>query len=199
MTLCTPGLQTPKHLSGVRIHHNLASLTEYRQGILNVLWRILCASVQAEPGCNAEEDTQPAPVANVSLDGARTTAQGIASCARIMIVEDESIVALDLKNMLRRLGHSVVAVADTGTDAIYLAGQQKPDLILMDIRLRGTMDGIEAANVILQRFGIPIIFLTAQADDVTRNRAQKVNAAAYLTKPFAPQELAGVINDLTKR
>lgn len=199
MTLYVPGLQTPKHLSEMRVHHILASLTEYCQGMLNALWRILYASVQAEPGCNAEEDTQPALVANMSLDGDRTDAQGIVSCARIMIVEDESIVALDLKNMLRRLGHNVVAVADTGTDAIFLAGQQKPDLILMDIRLRGTMDGIEAAHVILQRFAIPIIFLTAQADDVTRNRAQTVNAAAYLTKPFAPQELAGVINDLTKR
>ena len=109
--------------------------------------------------------------------------------ADILIVEDEGIVALDIKNTLIRLGYRVTAVASTGWDAIHQATRTKPDLVLMDIRLHGEMDGIEAAAYIRQELAIPIIFLTAQADEMTRKRAEAVAHAGYLLKPFSTRDL----------
>ena len=108
---------------------------------------------------------------------------------KILIVEDEGIVALDIKNTLNRLGYHVTAVASTGWDAIQQAKRTKPDLVLMDIRLHGEMDGIEAAAYIHQELAIPVIFLTAQADGPTRQRADAVEHAGYLIKPFSVHDL----------
>jgi PAS domain S-box-containing protein len=109
--------------------------------------------------------------------------------ARIVIVEDETIVAMDLAAMLRTFGCNVVLVVDNGPDAIAAASAHKPDLMLMDIRLKGPMDGIEAAQVISEREQIPIIFLTAHGDLTTVDRSRGSAPYAYLVKPFEEAEL----------
>lgn len=113
--------------------------------------------------------------------------------ARIMVVEDEGIVALDIRNKLRRMGYSVAGIADSGEDAVVMALDTEPDLVLMDIRLKGDMDGIEAASRIHKHRSIPIVYLTAYADTTTRRRADATRPAAYLIKPFDDSELHVVI------
>jgi DNA-binding response OmpR family regulator len=102
----------------------------------------------------------------------------------ILIVEDEGLIALDLKKRLEQAGYKVVAVADNGEDAMLHAGNLKPDVILMDIRLRGPMDGVEIADEIRKRFYIPVIFVTAHADRETLDRARITEPFGYIVKPF---------------
>jgi two-component system, cell cycle sensor histidine kinase and response regulator CckA len=102
----------------------------------------------------------------------------------ILIVEDERIVARDLQAMLHQMGYSVPALAATGADAIAKAAALHPDLVLMDVRLQGGMDGIEAATAILTQLDIPVIYLTAFTDDATRQRARQTAPYGYLVKPF---------------
>jgi PAS domain S-box-containing protein len=112
-----------------------------------------------------------------------------ASRARILVVEDETIVAMDIERGLQALGFEVVATTGTGEGAIELAEKHRPDLILMDIRLQGAIDGIEAAHAIRDRLNLPIVFLTAHADTATVERAKKAEPFGYLLKPFEDQEL----------
>ena len=112
---------------------------------------------------------------------------------RIMVVEDEGIVALDIRNKLRRMGYSVTGIANSGEDAVVMASTTEPDLVLMDIRLKGEMDGIEAAKRIQNHRGTPIVYLTAYADAATRRRAEATVPMAYLLKPFDDLELNTVI------
>jgi len=111
------------------------------------------------------------------------------SKAQILIVEDEGIVALDLQNRLRRLGYAVPEFVATGEEAVARAAEILPDLILMDIKLKGEMDGIEAAKRIKEKFDIPIIYLTAFADEATLQRAELTEPFGYLLKPFEEREL----------
>lgn len=113
--------------------------------------------------------------------------------ARILVVEDESIVAMDIQDRLESLGYTVVGTAATGERAIERAFRFRPDLILMDIRLQGEMDGIEAAAQILQQLTVPIIFLTANADAPTIERAKKTNPFGYVLKPFEERDLQTAI------
>jgi len=108
---------------------------------------------------------------------------------RILVVEDETIVALDLQNSLKILGYNVIDVASTGLDAIAKAESERPDLVLMDIILKGEMDGIHAAESIRSRLDVPIIFLTACADELTLNSAKVTEPFAYMIKPFEEREL----------
>jgi PAS domain S-box-containing protein len=115
-------------------------------------------------------------------------------CApRILIVEDESVVALDIQERLQGLGYVVPAVADSADEAVRLALELAPDLVLMDIRLRGDKDGISAAREIAARAGPPVIYLTAYADDPTLARARDSAAFGYLSKPFRERELRATI------
>lgn len=111
------------------------------------------------------------------------------AAVRILIVEDESIVALDLRSTLEELGYQVVGTADTGEAAVELAMREHPDIVLMDIRLRGAMDGTEAAEQIRRRYNVPVIYLTAYSDDATLRRAQASEPYGYLLKPFAERDL----------
>lgn len=115
------------------------------------------------------------------------------SKAKILIVEDESIVALDIQSRLRRLGYLVPAFVATGEDAVAKTAEILPDLILMDIKLRGSMDGIEAARQIKEKHAIPIIYLTAFADETTLQRAKLTEPFGYLLKPFEERELLASI------
>ena len=109
--------------------------------------------------------------------------------ARILIVEDERIVANDLRGRLDRIGYDVVGMACTGADAIALASEHLPDIVLMDITLKGAMDGVEAAEAIGRTSDIPVIFMTAHSDDVTLQRAKLTGPFGYILKPLEEREL----------
>jgi signal transduction histidine kinase len=124
-----------------------------------------------------------------------TASDGVAvqSGARIMIVEDERILALDLAETLDELGYTVAGMASRGDEAIELARRLDPQLILMDVRLDGDLDGIATAETIRDEHDVPVVFLTAHADDDTLHRATSSDAAAYLVKPFKAPDLRCVI------
>lgn len=111
----------------------------------------------------------------------------------LMLVEDERIVAFDLKRQLQGFGYQVSSVVASGEQAISQAATEKPDLVLMDIHLEGRMDGIEAANEIRAKHQIPVIFLTAYAEDDTLNRALESRPFGYLIKPCEGRELHATI------
>ena len=112
---------------------------------------------------------------------------------RILVVEDETIVALDIRLQLTRQGYTPVGHASRGEQAVALAGTLRPDLVLMDIQLAGSMDGIAAASAIRAQFGIPVVFLTAYAEDETLERAKQVEPLGYVIKPFTERELRSVL------
>ncbi len=113
--------------------------------------------------------------------------------ASLLVIEDERIVARDLKLSLEALGYSVPAIADSGEMAIEKADELRPDLILMDIRLTGKIDGISAAQAILDQFDIPVIYLTAHSDEATLARAKLTHPLGYIIKPFEERELRVII------
>ncbi|MEO8359151.1 MAG: response regulator [Vicinamibacteria bacterium] len=113
--------------------------------------------------------------------------------ASILIVEDEAIVALDIRQMLGELGYEVVASTPTGEEAVILAQELKPSVVLMDIHLARKMDGIEAANRIRKQSGTPVVFLTAFADAETLERAKLSEPFGYLIKPFDARYLRTAI------
>ncbi|MDK2825124.1 MAG: two-component system, response regulator PdtaR [Methanolobus sp.] len=108
---------------------------------------------------------------------------------KIMIVEDEKIVALDIKDSLEHFGYSVPCMADSGEDAISFIDKCQPDLILMDIVLKGKIDGIEAARTIRDNYDIPVIYLTAYSDEKTLQRAKLTEPFGHILKPFDEREL----------
>ena len=108
---------------------------------------------------------------------------------RILIVEDQNIIAMDLKNRLTSLGYEIPATAARGDEAIRWADVARPDLVLMDIVLKGEMDGVQAADQIRHRFDLPIIYLTAHSDDRTLERARLTEPYGYILKPFEDREL----------
>ncbi len=112
---------------------------------------------------------------------------------KILIVEDEAIAAENIAGRLRQQGYAVVDIVDTGAAAIDAAAACQPDLVLMDIMLRGDVDGIAAAREIYHRWNIPVVYMTAFADDKTVDRAKGSEPFGYLVKPFKPQELKVVI------
>ncbi len=111
----------------------------------------------------------------------------------VLIVEDERIVALHIKNRLEYMNYAVVGTVPSGEEAVALADKYRPDVILMDIMLKGKMDGIEAAGIINKQFGIPVVFLTASSDDKSIERAKKAEPYGYLLKPFEERDLRSVI------
>ena len=108
---------------------------------------------------------------------------------KILVVEDESIIAEDIRRSLENLGYSVPSVVSSGETAINKAKEERPDLVLMDIMLKGKMDGIEAAGKIRSEFNIPIVYLTAYGDDNILARAKITEPFGYLIKPFKDREL----------
>lgn len=113
--------------------------------------------------------------------------------ARILVVEDESLIAKDLSLRLSDLGYEVAAIAHTGIAGVEAAEKHRPDLILMDIMLKGDMDGIEAATEIRKVSDIPVIYLTAYADEETLSRAKTTGAFGYILKPFEEREIRSAI------
>jgi len=112
----------------------------------------------------------------------------------ILVVEDERIVARDLQQRLKKLGFSVPDIASTGEEALRKAEAVQPQLVLMDINLKGSMDGIEAARIIGDRLKIPVMFLSAYGDEATVQKARLLGPVDYLGKPFEDQQLYAALN-----
>jgi CheY-like chemotaxis protein len=117
---------------------------------------------------------------------------------RVLIVEDEMIMALSLREMLEDWGYSVLPLVASGETGVARAAEERPDLVLMDISLFGEMDGIEAARKIITRYGIPVIFMSGYADGEIVRRATALNPAAYLIKPLNFRELRDKIETALK-
>lgn len=108
---------------------------------------------------------------------------------RVMIVEDEAIVAADMAATLDEMGYEIASLIHTGEDAVRHSEIEKPDIVLMDILLAGKINGIEAAELIKKRNNIPVIFVTAYSDDAIIDRAKKTEPAGYIVKPISSREL----------
>lgn len=119
--------------------------------------------------------------------------------ANILIVEDEAIVALESKMNLSSLGHNVTAITSSAENAILAFHKNIPDLILLDIKLRGTMDGIEAMHEIRKHSAVPVIFITGNSDAKTLQRINEISNALYLQKPMLVDELTNAVNKMLIR
>ena len=113
--------------------------------------------------------------------------------ARILVVEDERIVAMSLRKQLSKLGYEIVGHAPSGTEAIQKAGELRPDVVLMDIHLEGAMDGVAAARQIRDLFQIPVVYLTAYSNNEILERAKVTEPFGYILKPYSGRELHVVI------
>jgi signal transduction histidine kinase len=113
--------------------------------------------------------------------------------ARILVVEDESIVAFNLQQRLSMLGYDVPAIAVSGKESLELVDSTRPDMVLMDIHIQGDVDGIEVAAKLRETHAIPVIYLTAYSEDSTLERARKTQPYGYLLKPFSERELHATI------
>src|SRR3982751_3857187 len=119
-------------------------------------------------------------------------------CVRILVAEDETIIRLDLRDLLERAGHEVVAEARDGEEAVALAHEHAPDLAVMDVKMP-KLDGIEAARRILDERPIPIVMLTAYGQDELVQRAAEAGVFGYLVKPFREQDLLPAIRTARAR
>jgi CheY-like chemotaxis protein len=117
-----------------------------------------------------------------------------AGAARVLIVEDEAIIAMDLAAILTRQGCVVIGPEATGEDSVARAGAERPDLVLMDIHLRGHMNGLEAAREIKARWGIPVVYVTAYGEDFLLGRVAPENDSPRLVKPFDDNDIALVLS-----
>lgn len=119
----------------------------------------------------------------------------IQPAGRVLIAEDDYLVALSVEEALAYAGFVVVGVADTADQALRMAGAARPDIVLMDIRLRGERDGISAARDIRQQFGIPCVFATAHDDPGTQHRGEKeAQPLGWITKPFSLRSLVAAVS-----
>jgi len=118
---------------------------------------------------------------------------------RVLVVEDERIVALDLRGALEALGYAVVATAASSDEALRAANERRPDLVLMDIRISGASDGIQTARMLRSRYRLPVVYLTANADAETLARALATEPAGYLVKPYNPHTLRTTIEVAFRR
>lgn len=112
---------------------------------------------------------------------------------KIIIAEDEKIVAKDIENKLKKSGYDVIGVVSTGKDLLDKVSESLPDLVLMDIKLDGDMDGIETAQKLKDGYGLPIVYLTAYADKITLNRINDTKPGGYVLKPFKLSDLRQII------
>ena len=119
--------------------------------------------------------------------------------AKILVVEDESVVAWHVQEALQKLGHEVIKIVVTGREAIQIAAQARPHLVLMDIRLQGDIDGVAAAKTIYFQLDVPVVYLTAHADEQTLQRATETSPFGYLVKPFQEAELQATIKIALQR
>lgn len=162
------------------IHRTLAYLHVYgREMRARIPWLLQTSALNSDVSSQDSQSSESALSATAAM--------------KLLVVEDECIVALDLISTLRQMGYSVVGHAISGEEALEETARSQPNLVLMDIRLKGHMDGIDAAERIRDRLGIPVIFLTASSDNHTLQRAQATGMAGFLHKPFSRHQLEEVI------
>jgi len=118
---------------------------------------------------------------------------------RALIVEDESLIAEELTERLGRLGFSVIAAVDTAEEGIEIATRDRPDLVLMDIRLKGHKDGVQAAKEIRRQVDVPIVYVTAYSDRLTVEQAKGSEHDGYILKPFHARELESTVDVAMQR
>lgn len=123
----------------------------------------------------------------------------VCSKPRALIVEDEILIAEELKARLSLLGFSVIATVDSGEEGIAIASRERPDLVLMDIRLKGKKDGVQATKEIRQQVDVPIVYLTAYSDRLTVDRARGTEFDGFVLKPFRAGELQSTIEIAMQR
>jgi DNA-binding NarL/FixJ family response regulator len=114
--------------------------------------------------------------------------------ARVLVVEDDFIVALELERNLADEGFQVVGVAGTAEEALEIATYERPDVAIMDVRLAGLRDGVDAATELYSTLGVRSIFATAHADDTTRQRASRASPLGWLEKPYSPEALISMVS-----
>jgi len=119
--------------------------------------------------------------------------------ARVMIVEDEAITAMATGAMLKRLGHEVSASVSSGEAALEAFRRRRPDLILMDIRLDGQLDGIETVKILRKSDDVPVAYVTAYVDDQTRSRAAETRPLAFVAKPLDEIDLGRLLDLLPRK
>ncbi len=112
---------------------------------------------------------------------------------RILVVEDEAIIAMDIQNILTKIGYSGAEVAQSGEESIQKVAAGPPHLVLMDIKLKGSLDGIEAARQIFHKYHVPVVYITAFGDENTLKRADGTARFGYITKPFEENDLQATI------
>jgi len=112
---------------------------------------------------------------------------------KILVVEDDTIIALTIQGRLKQFGYEVVGRASTGEDAIKKVKELQPDLVLMDIHIKGPKDGIQTAETVYGFYGVPVVYLTAYSDENTLERAQKTSPFGYVVKPFNDETLRTTI------
>ena len=113
--------------------------------------------------------------------------------AKILVVDDEAIITMQLEERLTAMGYTVAGMAASGEEAIDKARRLRPDLVLMDIVMPGKMNGIEAANVVTNELDIPVVFVTSYADDAIIEKAKSVRPYGYIVKPFNELEIKAAI------
>ncbi|MEZ5662429.1 MAG: response regulator [Burkholderiaceae bacterium] len=118
---------------------------------------------------------------------------------KILIVEDEGIVAFNLQQRLKQMGYDVIGLAESGSEGLALVEQHRPDLVLMDIHIKGELDGIGLADIMHRAHALPIIYLTAYSEDTTLARARQTRPYGYLIKPFSERELHATIQMALER
>jgi len=117
----------------------------------------------------------------------------LSSEPRALIVEDEALIAEELRERLSRLGFTVIAAVGSGEEGVEIATRERPDLVLMDIRLSGQKDGVQAAKEIREQVDVPIVYLTAHSDRLTVERANRTDHDGFILKPFVRRELQSTI------
>jgi CheY-like chemotaxis protein len=118
--------------------------------------------------------------------------------AKVIIVEDEAIVAMATKMMLRELSHEIVSLVSAGIQAVEEVNQRKVDLVIMDIKLKGEMDGIQAAEEIRKSKNVPIIFVTGNSDNKTKQRTSGISNSLVLLKPVLSEDLRASVKKLLR-
>jgi DNA-binding response OmpR family regulator len=113
--------------------------------------------------------------------------------AKILVAEDDALIAMSIREVLSLFGFEVVGVAATVNDALCIAQNSRPDLAIFDVQLAGKRDGIEGASLLRTILDIPVVFLTAQTDEGTRARAAAVQPSAYVCKPASPQQIVTAV------
>ena len=115
---------------------------------------------------------------------------------KIAVVEDEGIVAMDISKCLASLGYEVVFISDSGEKALKELNRTKADLILMDVELKGNMDGLETALIVNEKYNIPVVFLTAFEDDETLAKISELSSNGFLVKPFEDEQLKSKVESI---